>query len=107
MCNKLRYQNISTQAYQSQQKITLDDFCNSVSIKNAGNTIVMFNNEPIFPGESKSIGGIENGILTGRYNLTFTTIWPGFVVPVTPFNSAFFTQIYYIPTPKGYKTDLE
>jgi len=59
--------------------ITLDALSNGLTVRNIGNSICVFNDDPLQPGESKSTGGNKGEILKGRYALKFQT--PA-VVPV-------------------------
>ena len=77
----LKYQT-STRTYGQPINITLDRLCNGITIKNSGNSICVFADDPLQPGESKAIGGNKGEILQGRYNVFFKPIAsppPGYV----------------------------
>lgn len=62
--------------------ITLDPLSNGLTVRNIGNSICIFNDDPLQPGESKSQGGNKGEILKGRYALRFqtpTVVPPGYV----------------------------
>ena len=52
----LEYNSVPGQ-YQVSGQIPIDPFCNGLVVKNAGNTILLFQGVPLQPGESKSVGG--------------------------------------------------
>lgn len=101
----IKYYDVVTLQYTTQQKINIVDFCNAVSIKNNGNIILLVDSEPILPGESKAWGGNENEVFNGRHNISFTTVGMA-VVPPVQVPSAWVTQKFYIPNPIGAKKDL-
>lgn len=75
--------------------ITLDPWSNGLSVKNTGNSICIFNDDPLQPGESKTIGGNKGELLRGRYAVKFQT--PA-TVPVgyVQFDQAVVTEKYYL-----------
>ena len=66
----------------------------------AGMFICLIYFEPLQPGESKSFGGNQFEILTGRHDIGFTTIGMA-VIPPVQFTSAWVTQKFFIKTPIG------
>jgi len=91
----LRY-NTDTRIYQQAAKVTLDRLTNGVTVKNNGNTVCLFNSDPLLPGESKAVGGNYGEIYTGRLDISFNVI--GLTpAPVTPVNSAVVTYKFYQP----------
>jgi hypothetical protein len=77
--------------------IILDEFSNAFAIKNIGNSVLLINNDPLQPTESKSFGGHLFTILTGRYSFTFQPIAsppPGYVQE----DGAVITEYYFLPT---------
>lgn len=101
------YFDTSSQQYNLPQKLNIPQFCSALSVKNTGNTIVLFDDEPLFPGESKIYSGDEGEILVGRHIIGFTLIAVGFTPPGTPINQAWVSYKYYIPTPTGSKTSID
>lgn len=73
-------------------QVPIGNNVNGFTVKNAGNTILMFNQEPLQPGESQSIGGNEGEIYTGRVSIFFMLPTPA---PGTPVNSAWITIKFY------------
>lgn len=79
-------------------KITLDEYSNGFTLKNAGNSICIINGDPLEPGESKAFGGNQGEIIIGVYNFKFQAIAsppPGYV----QVDSAILTEKFYVPTP--------
>jgi hypothetical protein len=107
MCDcKLKYCDTNTLQYTTQSKINLDSLCNGITVKNAGNIICLVDDEPIQPGESKRFGFSEMQIFCGRHDIGFTIVGMA-VVPAVQIPSAWITQIFYIDTPKGARTELK
>jgi hypothetical protein len=73
--------------------IPIDQLCNGYSIKNTGNTILLFRKEPLQPGESKVIGGNFGEINTDRVQISFQE---QAVQPLPVVNQAWFTQKIYL-----------
>jgi hypothetical protein len=73
-------------------QVQIGNNVNGVTVKNAGNTIVIFNQEPLQPGESESIGGNEGEIFVGRVDIFFTLPVPP---PLVPVNMAWIIVKYY------------
>jgi len=95
MCqDKLIKYNFNTEQYELPKEITLDPLCNGITVRNGGNTLVIFQGDILNPGESKSVGGNRKEILWGRVNIGFA---PPAVPPLIPVNLAFITQKYYLP----------
>lgn len=89
-------QNSNTQTYTTSTKITLDLLSNSLSVKNAGNSLLLLNNDPLQPGETKIFSVWPGEILVGKYNFYFQT------PPVVPIgyvqdDMAVVTEMYYLP----------
>jgi hypothetical protein len=105
-CKTLKYCDTSTLQYTQASKLNLDQLCNAVTIKNAGNIICLVDDEPIQPGESKSFQFSEMQIFYGRHQVGFTTAGMA-VVPAILIPSAWVTQTFYIDTPKGVRTELK
>jgi hypothetical protein len=97
----------SSQQYNSFQKLNLPDFCSALSVKNTGNTVCLFDDEPLFPGESKIYSGDEGEVLVGRHSIGFTTVAVGFTPPGVPVNQAWVSYKYYVQTPMGSKTTIQ
>jgi hypothetical protein len=81
------YYNTSTQGYTQPQKVTLDRFCNGVTVINAGTSNVVFDDEILVPGESKAISGNRKEIFIGRKDLSFSGAGT---------NLCYVTQKYYV-----------
>ena len=106
MCDeRLYYFDTTPYTYTKPQKINIPSLCNAISIKNTGNIICVVDEEPIQPGESKSIGGNRGEILYGRHDISFTTAGMD-IVPPTQLPQAFVTAKFYIPTPAGAPNNL-
>lgn len=85
---------IITTPYSTQQFVVFDRQCNAWTIKNAGNTLLNFDEEVLLPGESKSVGGNEGEIYSGgRKRIYFTVPSPA---PATISNIAWLTQKIYV-----------
>lgn len=95
----LKKQDSSTTPYQVTTKITLDRLCNSLAVKNAGNSICVLNDDPLQPGETKIFTAWPNELVIGRYNFYFQT--PP-VVPIgyVQMDLAIVSQQFYLPEPK-------
>lgn len=65
---------------------------NAWAVHNTGNTIVLVNDDPLMPGDSKSIGGNLGEIFMGRIYITFQIPSPA---PSPIINMATVTQKYY------------
>ena len=85
-----------TNTYGIAGNITLDKLSNCLAFKNAGNSICVFDSDPLQPGESKVIAGWPHEVITGRYSFFFQT--PA-VVPVgyVQDDMAVVTEQYYLP----------
>ena len=79
-------------------QIPLGNRVNGFSLKNTGNTIVIFNREPIQPDESKTIGGNEGEEYIGRLDVTFgaQVLPPPPTPPPPPLNECWITIKYYV-----------
>jgi hypothetical protein len=97
---QLLYFDTSVLQYAVPAKINLDLLCNAIVVNNTGNIICLIDDEPLQPGDSKTIGGNRGEILTGRHEIGFTTVGMA-VVPSPIIQSAFVTQKFYINPPKG------
>ena len=51
------YYYFHSDQYTQTQNLNIDKFCNGLTVKNAGTTLLIFDLETILPGESKTIGG--------------------------------------------------
>jgi hypothetical protein len=101
MCQeKLLKYNFNTEQYAKAKEITIDPLCNGITVRNGGNTLVIFQGDVLNPGESKSVGGNRKEILWGRVNISFQL---PVIVPPVPLNLVFVTQKYYLPN----KCDFE
>jgi hypothetical protein len=113
MTEKPLLYNTTVQAYAIAQKITIHDLCNGITIKNLGNSLVIFDDEIIQPGASKAIAGNRKEIFVGRKDLSFqpTTNQPIPVVqPVPRVDFAYITQKFYVPrkpTEPGFIEDFQ
>jgi hypothetical protein len=105
MSKEIKYFDISSLQYAVQSKINIQPLCNAVTVKNNGNIICLLDSEPILPGESKSFGGNENEVFSGRHEISFTTVGMT-VVPPVEIPSAWVTQKFYISNPVGAKVNL-
>jgi hypothetical protein len=65
---------------------------NGFTVKNAGNTIVVFNQEQLQPGESFTVGGNIGEIYSGRVDIYFRLPVPP---PGTPVNMCWITVKFY------------
>lgn len=90
--NRLNY-NIAIQTYGVATRVPVEQTCNAITVKNAGTTILVFNGDPLQPGESKSVGGNYGEIYMGRCDLQFVTQNPP---PGTITNFAVVTQKFYV-----------
>jgi hypothetical protein len=88
-----KYNIFKRNLQQGTAQVPMGNNVNGFVIKNAGNTIVLFNNEPLQPGESQSVGGNEGEIFDGRVDIYFRLPTPA---PGTPVNSAWITVKYYV-----------
>lgn len=94
MRQALRYTTRTTQ-YGKEVNITLDRLSNGLTVKNGGNSVLIFDDDPLQPTESKGIGGNRAEILVGRYRLYFEPIAsppPGYVQN----DLAIVTEKYYM-----------
>jgi hypothetical protein len=73
-------------------QVQIGNNVNGFDVKNAGNTIVVFNQEPLQPGESQTVGGNAGEIFAGRVDIYFQLPVPA---PVTPVNMCWITIKYY------------
>lgn len=113
MCKRqYRYYNTTTQGYSAPvQKIVIDRKCNTITVRNAGNSLVIYDDEIIQPGQSKTIGGNQDEIFIGRKDLAFqpTTNQPiPQPQPLPRVDFAYVTQKFYIeldPTDPKYIPD--
>ena len=98
MIEFLRY-SFRTTPYDSKMKITLDEFSNGLTIKNVGNSQLVFDNDVLQPNRSKAIGGNFAEILEGNKTIYFKPIEnpPLGYVQV---DAAIITEKFYILTPK-------
>lgn len=76
------------------KSVILDDLCNGYVVRNAGNTILVFRNEPLDPGESKTIGGNFGEVCMDRVDIAFMD---QAVQPLPRVNQGFVTQKVYLP----------
>lgn len=94
MCDeKILYYNTVTQSYSFPQKVVIQDKCNGFTIRNAGNSILIMDDEQIQPGESKAIGGNRNEYFVGRKDISFA---PQAVQPAPRIDLCYVTQKYYV-----------
>jgi hypothetical protein len=84
------YYNTTTQAYALPQKVTIDRYCNGITLINAGTSNVIFDDEIIVPGESKAISGNRKEIFVGRKDISFAG---------AGVNLCFVTQKFYVKLP--------
>jgi hypothetical protein len=92
----LKYET-STRTLQARGNIVLDAWSNGFTVKNAGNSILSFNGDPIQPNESKGFGGNRGELIEGNYSFFFTAPAsppPGYVQS----DLAIITEKYYKPT---------
>ena len=86
--------NISTKNITRAGQVSIGNRVNSISVKNVGTTIVMFQDkEPIQPGASKTFGGNVGEEYVGDLQISFQTQVPP---PATILNSAWVTIKYYV-----------
>lgn len=81
------YYNTTTQQYNSNQKIIIDPRCNGITVKNAGTSVLIFDDEQLQPTQSKMIGGNRKEIMVGRKDISFTGAGT---------NLAYVTQKFYV-----------
>lgn len=93
----MKKQNSVTRTFGVATKITLDAQCNTLAVKNAGNSICLINQDPLVPGEVKIFGAWQNEILTGKYEFSFQTP-PGVPITYVQNDEAVVTQLYYLPS---------
>ncbi len=77
----------------NQGQIPIGNRVNGITVKNNGTTLVIFNREPLLPGESQTIGGNEGEEYVGDLQIYFQLPTPP---PVTVINSAWVTIKYYV-----------
>lgn len=97
------YYDTGVVAVASPGQVQLPVNVNGVSVHNTGNTIVLCNEDPLQPGESKTIGGNWGEIFTGRIFIRFILPTPA---PAVPVNQATVTSKFYVPEPLGNTEDL-
>jgi hypothetical protein len=85
--------NITMQEYTEQRNVVVDKLCNGVTVINKGNTIAMWNQLPLLPDESMTVGGNEGEVFVGRVDITFALPTPA---PASPQNSAWVIQKFYV-----------
>lgn len=91
--------NTTVQKYVLPQKVVIDNLCNSITVRNAGNSLLIFDDEVIQPGANKVIGGNRLEIFIGRKDISFqpTTNQDIPVPQPTPrVDVAYVTQKFYI-----------
>lgn len=91
---KILYWNTVVMSFGTPAKVDFDSRTNAFVVKNAGNQLVVFDDEVIQPGESKAYGGNRAEIFIGRKDLYFQ-VPAGFVG--TALNLAYVTVKYYVP----------
>lgn len=93
-CPPTRKYNINKIVVTSgKSQVQIGQRVNGFTVKNAGNTILMFNQEPLQPGESQSVGGNEGEEYIGRVDIYF--MLPT-IVPPLPTNMAWITVKFYV-----------
>lgn len=75
------------------RSIQVSPLCNAYVVKNSGNTLLIFRNEPIVPGDFKSVGGNYAEVVDDRIDITFGIQVTDLVNP--PVNQGFVTQKIY------------
>lgn len=97
MCDdKLLYFDYNTRQITEAYNIILDQYCNDLTVKNVGNSVVMFDDDPIQPQQSKSIGGNRLEILKGGgHKISFTLNFLIGPPPLVRNDMAIMTQKYY------------
>lgn len=93
MCFTFIKYTISTQVYSADQQVVWEKNLNGFSIHNTGTTQLLFNQDLLEPGESKTIGGNIGEVFEGRIFLTFQTQTPA---PPVIINQVTVTQKYYV-----------
>lgn len=74
MCEeKLLIYNTDVQTYQAAVNAPIDPYTNSLTVKNTGTTLCIFQSDTLQPGESKSYGGNRGEVFRGRLDLRFQT----------------------------------
>jgi len=92
----MRKQTSRTNAYTTPTKITLDQLSNCLAVKNAGNSILLINNDPLVPAETKIFSAWPQEVLVGKYYIDFRT--PASVpVGYVQDDFAVVTEQYYLP----------
>jgi hypothetical protein len=74
-------------------QIPMGNNVNGFTVKNSGNTIVIFNHEPLMPGESETVGGNEGEEYVGRVDIFFQ---PSVPVVVPTINSCWIVIKFYV-----------
>lgn len=92
MCFKILRYNVSSQTYSNVTDVQWDKYLNGFFIHNTGNTLLIFNNDVLQPGDTKTVGGNYGEIYDGRINLMFRLPTPA---PLTPENEVIVTQKFY------------
>lgn len=88
----IEYNSVPNQ-YSNPGQIPLDPYCNGLTVKNGGNTLLLFQGETLQPQESKAIGGNRKELFRGRIDIDFALPTPA---PPTPINLAIVTQKVYV-----------
>lgn len=89
--------NTNTFTFSAGVNAPLDPYCNGIVVENLGTSVLVFQGDPIQPGNSKTIGGNHGEIYIGRIDILFTN---PLALPA-PVNNAFITQKYYISDARG------
>jgi hypothetical protein len=90
--NLLPY-NTSVQIYTGSKQVVIAPYLNGITVKNEGNTNVIFQGDTLLPGDSKSQGGNTGEVYWARIDITFQVPVPA---PAVINNSAVVSQKYYI-----------
>jgi hypothetical protein len=97
---KLLIYNTNTFTFAAGVNAPLDPYCNGIIVENLGTSILVFQGDPIQPGNSKTIGGNYGEIYVGRIDILF--INTGLQI-----NNAFITQKYYMSDARGRLTMVD
>lgn len=96
MCSNCKYQKYtsSVRSFGQPSEVPLSELCNAWAVQNAGNMLVVVNQQWILqPGQSLGLGGNEGEIFAGRLDIQFAVPTPA---PVTPNPVAVVMQKIYV-----------
>lgn len=92
-CGQKLFYNIDIRGIFKQTRVVLGERVNGFTVNNTGTTILIFNSEPIQPGQSKTVGGNQGEEYVGRCDINFQVPVPA---PPTIVNAGYVTIKYYV-----------